>query len=328
MDWYYAIDGKRVGPVTEANFAQLVANGVIGDDTLVWHKGMTEWTRWEAVAPQTNLPPAERLNTVPGFGSEQAETGAGESDGWTTEAFWTLLQQNGFTTSVGGCLGRAWQVYKSAFWPCFGVTLLGYFVLFVVGMIPLVGLLSSFFATPQITAGIFLYFASRSRGETPGVETLFSGYSRGFASLAGLGVMQLVIAIVPAVIIGVTLASMGLLDEQMPSDLSGAAVVGGGAVIAVMVLVMMVIYLRLMLAPLVIIDMGATLGEAMKLSWRIVGQRFWTVVGLAIILMLMAFGGMLALFIGFLFVMPMYPAVFAQLYEDARLSAAGQPPVE
>ena len=98
-------------------------------------------------------------------------------------------------------------------------------------------------------------------------------------------------------------------------------------VIMAIVLVMMFVFVRLLLAPLILTDLGATTGEAMKLSWRIVGQRIWVAIGLAILLMLMALGGMLALFIGLLFVMPMYPAVFAQLYEDARLSAAGQPPV-
>ncbi len=325
MDWYYAINGKRIGPVSDTNFAQLVANGAISDDTLVWHKGMAEWAPWESVAAQTSLPPAERIET--GSGIPTGADTAAEGESWTTEEFWARLQQNGFTTSVGGCLGRAWQVYKTAFWPCFGVTLLGYFVLMVVGLIPLVGFLSTFFASPHLNAGLMQYFANRSRGEAPGVETLFVGYSRGFGSLAGVGLMQLLIAIVPAIVMAVALGSMGLLDQSSNPDLSGGAAIGGMLVIMAIVLVMMFVFVRLLLAPLILTDLGATTGEAMKLSWRIVGQRIWVAIGLAILLMLMALGGMLALFIGLLFVMPMYPAVFAQLYEDARLSAAGQPPV-
>lgn len=325
MEWYYAVNGKRVGPVSEANFAQLVANEAISGETLVWHKGMMEWAAWDTVAPQTTLPPAERLATMPGFASEQREE---EMDGeaWTADSFWAGLQVNGFTTSVGGCMGRAWQVYKSAFWPCFGVTLLGYIIMMVAGFIPLLNILAIFFVTPQITAGLFQYFVERVRGESPGVETIFVGYQRGFGSLAGLGVMQLLIAIVPGVIMAVTLGGMGLLEENPPADLSGAAALGGGAVIMVVVLLMTFIYLRLLLAPLIVTDLGASMGEAMKLSWRMVGMRFWTTLGLALILMLMVMGGMLALFIGLLFVMPMYPAIFAQLYEDARMSAAGQSP--
>ncbi|MCC5023180.1 MAG: DUF4339 domain-containing protein [Candidatus Synoicihabitans palmerolidicus] len=29
MQWYYAIDGERNGPVSEQEFAQLIANGVV-----------------------------------------------------------------------------------------------------------------------------------------------------------------------------------------------------------------------------------------------------------------------------------------------------------
>jgi hypothetical protein len=326
MEWYYAVNGKRVGPISEANFSQLVANGAIADDTLVWHKGMTEWTAWEAIAAQTTLPPAERLATAPGFASEQREAEEGEA--WTAESFWAGLQANGFTTSVGGCFGRAWQVYKAAFWACLGVTLLGYFVLMVVGFIPLVGLLSIFLATPQINGGIIQYFIERSRGGTPGVETIFVGYSQGFGSLAGVGAMQVVFAIVPVIILAATMSSMGLLAENPDLDLSGPAALGGAAVIMVMGLIMIFITLRILLAPVFVIDLGATTMEALKMSWRVVGMRFWTLLGLCLILGLLAFAGMLALFIGLLFVMPMYPAVIAQYYEDARNSAAGQPPVE
>jgi len=325
MVWYYAVNGKRVGPVSEANFVQLVADGTISGETLVWHKGLTEWAAWETLAPQTTLPPVETLATAPSFASEQSnDEMAGEA--WTTEGFWAGLQANGFTTSVSGCMGRAWQVYKSAFWACLGVTVLGYFILIVAGLIPLVGLLSSFFVSPQITAGLFQYFVERIRGESPGVETIFVGYRRGFGTLAGFGLMQLLFAIVPAVVMAVALGSMGLLEENASPDISGPAAAGGFIAIAFAVLVIIYIYLRIMLVPVIVTDLGASLGDALKLSWRVVGMRFWTTLGLAVILTLMALAGTLALLIGLLFVMPMYPAIFAQLYEDARMSAAGDPP--
>ncbi|MGB0581624.1 MAG: DUF4339 domain-containing protein [Limisphaerales bacterium] len=36
MSWYYADRDDRKGPVEEAEFEQLVTQGVIGADTLVW----------------------------------------------------------------------------------------------------------------------------------------------------------------------------------------------------------------------------------------------------------------------------------------------------
>ena len=138
--------------------------------------------------------------------------------------------------------------------------------------------------------------------------------------------MQLVFAIVPAIAMGVVMGSMGLLAENPNPDLSGPAALAGFSVIMVVVLIMVFINLRILLAPIFVIDLGVGTMEALKLSWRVVGMRFWTLLGLCLILGLLAFAGALALLIGLLFVMPMYPATIAQYYEDARNSAAGQPP--
>ncbi len=43
MDWYYAEGTQQKGPVQDADLDQLVSAGVIRDDTLVWHPGMTGW---------------------------------------------------------------------------------------------------------------------------------------------------------------------------------------------------------------------------------------------------------------------------------------------
>lgn len=42
-DWYYAIEGTSQGPVTQADFDQLVAAGTVRSDTLVWQEGMEDW---------------------------------------------------------------------------------------------------------------------------------------------------------------------------------------------------------------------------------------------------------------------------------------------
>ena len=41
--WYYVIDKKPVGPVDEDDFLQLIENGTILAETLVWKPGMKEW---------------------------------------------------------------------------------------------------------------------------------------------------------------------------------------------------------------------------------------------------------------------------------------------
>jgi uncharacterized RDD family membrane protein YckC len=51
MQWYYSNKGKRLGPVSQAEFDQLVHDGVITADTLVWREGMPDWRAYSTVAP-------------------------------------------------------------------------------------------------------------------------------------------------------------------------------------------------------------------------------------------------------------------------------------
>lgn len=43
MQWYYAINGQRSGPVAHAEFERLVQSGTVGGDELVWRQGMDQW---------------------------------------------------------------------------------------------------------------------------------------------------------------------------------------------------------------------------------------------------------------------------------------------
>ena len=49
MKWYYAEGGKQVGPVEESVLDDLVRQGAVRDDTLVWREGMAAWQRHGAV---------------------------------------------------------------------------------------------------------------------------------------------------------------------------------------------------------------------------------------------------------------------------------------
>lgn len=43
MNWYYAIGGRQIGPVSEADLGELVKSGTVTEDTLVWREGMADW---------------------------------------------------------------------------------------------------------------------------------------------------------------------------------------------------------------------------------------------------------------------------------------------
>lgn len=49
MQWYYAIDDQRLGPVSHAEFERLMQSGKITGGALVWRKGMDQWKTLDEV---------------------------------------------------------------------------------------------------------------------------------------------------------------------------------------------------------------------------------------------------------------------------------------
>lgn len=43
--WFYASEGKQLGPFPEGQFRDLIAQGVVRPDTLVWTEGMAGWQK-------------------------------------------------------------------------------------------------------------------------------------------------------------------------------------------------------------------------------------------------------------------------------------------
>lgn len=56
MDWFYALNGERLGPVTDSQLDELVRSGSINTATLVWREGMANWQPLDAARPV--VPPA------------------------------------------------------------------------------------------------------------------------------------------------------------------------------------------------------------------------------------------------------------------------------
>lgn len=59
MDWYYAVDNQRMGPVSEEEFQRLVAQGVVTPETLVWQSGLTDWQPYGQLQPAAPPPPPD-----------------------------------------------------------------------------------------------------------------------------------------------------------------------------------------------------------------------------------------------------------------------------
>ena len=49
MAWYYLQDQESIGPVDDAQFANLIAQGVIASQTWVWRAGMKDWKAYSDI---------------------------------------------------------------------------------------------------------------------------------------------------------------------------------------------------------------------------------------------------------------------------------------
>jgi uncharacterized RDD family membrane protein YckC len=56
MTWYYASGGQQMGPVDEAALDDLMRQGVVRDDTLVWRQGLPGWQPHGTARPRPAAP--------------------------------------------------------------------------------------------------------------------------------------------------------------------------------------------------------------------------------------------------------------------------------
>jgi uncharacterized RDD family membrane protein YckC len=74
MQWYYAEQGRQVGPLDETGLDDLVTAGIVRDDTLVWRDGMAEWATHASMRgarAAASMPPAPAANSASQYGMTQ-----------------------------------------------------------------------------------------------------------------------------------------------------------------------------------------------------------------------------------------------------------------
>ena len=335
MEWYYVIDGDRKGPVSAQEMARLVAAGDVWDDTLVWRAGMGAWQAWGEVASGAGLPAVEPpaldgagSRGMNGTGVGGDETAAATDLMLSPDEFWAGVQQHGYRTSAGGCLSRGFDLYKGALGGCLAGAWVPQLVIIAGSLVPLVSILATFVVSPQMNAGMLWSFVRRVRGQPAEIGDVFEGYRRAFGRLALVMLLQLVV-LLPFILVAVVAGGgWAILAQPQVEGTTPEVPWGGVAAILILGLLGGAVAIRFLLAPILILDRGYAAGEAMKLSWRLLGRRFWTLVVLLLALALVQVAGLLALVIGVVFTLPMYGAALAYLYEDACRAARGaSPPV-
>src|SRR5688500_6356560 len=58
MTWFYVDAGQQAGPVPDEQLDELVRNGKVRGDTLVWREGLANWLPYAQARPEGIQPPA------------------------------------------------------------------------------------------------------------------------------------------------------------------------------------------------------------------------------------------------------------------------------
>jgi uncharacterized protein DUF4339 len=92
--WFYVQEGRRKGPVGAARLVELMLDGELPEDALVWHSGLPEWVEARAVEQiKRELPPpvpskrshGSDLSDVEELGEEADDDEAPADEGPTDE---------------------------------------------------------------------------------------------------------------------------------------------------------------------------------------------------------------------------------------------------
>jgi uncharacterized membrane protein len=220
------------------------------------------------------------------------------------------------------CIKAGWALIKDQYWLFVGITVVGV----IIGSVVPLGILMG-----PMMCGIYLTLFKTRRGEPIEFGLLFKGFDYfGDAVVAALlHMIPIVIVVVPAYLfmyIGM-FAMVGVSQgEPNPGALLGFF---GFMIIVWFVIMLLLIVLSVVFTfayPL-IVDRKMSGINAVKLSVRAGLGNFWRLLGMLLLTGLISFVGLLACYVGAIFVMPLSFAAIACAYEQVFGLGEAQPHV-
>ena len=280
MNWYYVDGPSRVGPIGEPEWLELVRSGKIQPDTLVWHRGMANWTAYGKLTadelPDTEEPEPESQDAVAALSPEAAEAQAHAEE---VAAYVTQTLDRDYSVSLGRSLAKAGELFRSHFWMLVGSTLLTYAIIMLGNSIPVLEVIMAFSLNGVLLGGLYYLYLRLMRGDSAGVSDLFAGFEQGvFRHLAMKTLIATLVSIGCLIPVAIALSATGMIGpEGVVSDADPMAMI-------VVLLVMLACSIPLVyfaycwvFALPLIVDKRIPFGPAMRLSRKKVLQHPWRV---------------------------------------------------
>lgn len=314
-------DGREYGPVSANQIEQWIAQKRANGATRIKAEGSDMWTT------VSGLPEfAEKLNALESAPPLSAQTApshgraeASPSSAPTAPVFTATAEDararadQPFRFGVFDILGQGWDIIVSRFWLVVGGVVISALVNTAAGFIPILGTLATVLLTQVFYAGVYWLILRVARREAAEIGDIFAGFTREFGKLVGLSLVTFVcyctlamVALGPLVWM---LIQSGVLKGTEPDPIQFV-----GPVLAMPVLMIPLVYLAVswVFAPILIIDRGLGVWEALELSRRVVAQRWFRMFFLFLCFIPLAIAGLFCFIVGaFVSSALMYAAVIA-----------------
>lgn len=213
------------------------------------------------------------------------------------------------------CIKQGWALIKDNYWLFLGITFVGGLI---GGLAPLGILLG------PMLCGIYLSILKKMRGEEVKFETLFKGFD-----YFGQSIIPAIIQTVPVMILWLVLY-MPLIVMELMQILNPNDIVANGprpafsasmlgyrfAVIGFITLISTAIHVIFMFSYPLIAERNLKGTEAIKLSINAALGNITGLIGLMLLQVLLTFAGLLACYVGMIFIIPIYYAADVIAYRQ------------
>jgi hypothetical protein len=255
---------------------------------------------------------------VPSAPATTASTGPALLEGASADIS-TRLAGQAATFDLFSCLSRSFDLWKNHFMPLVGVTLLVMIVQFVVGLIPIVNILSGLLLSAVFYGGLYYYYLGKIRGEGREVGDVFAGFTKAFVPLMLTGLLINVISFALAAIFFGPLvatifqAAMSATPETFEFPTFSALTI---AWMAVGIVPMLYLNVAWTFAFALVIDQGLSPWTALEVSRRVISRRWFSVFFLLICAGILGMLGIIGLGIGVIFTIPLFFGAILYAYDD------------
>lgn len=311
-------DGREYGPVPADKVRDWVAAGRANAQTRIKPVGSSEWTFVGALPEFAGATPAAAAPAAPLTVATSTAPAPLTGD---PKSIADDLIARAAPLDVFGCIGRSFDLWKANLLPLVGVTFVVLVILMVLGAIPLLGVVANLVLTGVFYGGLYYYYLGRMRGEPREFGDAFAGFNRNFGGLALANLLLVAITLAVALICFVPWI-IAIIVAAKDGGEPNPVIFLGMAIFALPLIYLSVAYT---FGFALVIDRGLGPWTALEVSRRVVSKQWFRVFFVLFLSSILAFLGIIGLFIGIFFTLPLFFGAVMYAYEDLCNPPAAAP---